>query len=402
MAAKYDNGLAALNSLLDAAESSPNRVRMPFAAINHAAMSAATLDEAYRLFDAAAGAGAIVVRYEKAGFGRRRPVKIALADADNLARFLGRPRAAATATEAVSRVRAELPDLPSVLSLSLEPMEQAWARSKTWRRIDPNDIAGAIQTFRIAAAILARNPADLIDERTFSARTVNDSKALRRRRDTVLAILIESGAVKPDATLESFGITAFPEHVQLRGPVALALPAHKLPLDLFDPSAAIPPEQVHLAELIRQPIYLLTIENKTSFQRYVRQIRDDSLIVFTSGFVSEPCASLLKRMVSAEIPWFHWGDIDAGGLSIFHWLETNVAHDRRITPHLMSRALAQEHGTTPLGSDPRLARIAQSRSAVADLAQWLAGDPEARILEQEVLDPVAPALSMSACGMPPL
>lgn len=135
---------------------------------------------------------------------------------------------------------------------------------------------------------------------------------------------------------------------------------------------------------------MCTIENKTSFQRYVRLIRDGSLVVFTAGFVSEPCTAFLKRIVAAEVPWFHWGDIDPGGLAIFNWLETNIAGNRPILPHLMTREIALSHGTEPVKSDPRLSRIAKSNSAVADLATWFLNDSEARILEQEMLDPVAP------------
>lgn len=397
MAAPHRTGLAALGALLDAADATPDRVRPPIAAIDHAAMAAAELEEAYAMFTQAERAGAVQIRYEKVGLARRRPAKIALVDPDKLALFLGRPRAAASAAAAVDAILQALPDFVPALKPAMDQMAGSWSRSKPWRRLEPSDVAGAVQAFQIAGELIKRDRTVLIDERTFVVRACGDTKALQKRRDTVLAILINAGLAQHDATLESFGVTAFPEHVHLRGPVSLRLETQDLPLDPFDPSAAIPPEQVNLAVISRTPAYLLTIENKTSFQRYVRQIRDGSLVVFTSGFLSEPCTALIARLASPEFPWFHWGDIDAGGLTIFEVLERTIARPAgiRIRPHLMTREIALAHGVEHPERDQRLITIAKSGSAVADLALWLSTDPEAMILEQEMLDPEGPRLPSS-------
>jgi len=335
---------------------------------------------------------------KRLGLARQRPSKIALADPDKLAAFLGRPRAAVKAADAAGEILRALPNLPDQLKSAFDLMSAAWARSKSWRRLEPGDIEGARQAFQLASTLLERDHTVLIDERSFSVRACGDTKALQKRRDAILAILIESHVAKPDATLESFGITAFPEHVQLRGPVVLRLTACDLALDLFDPSAAIPPEQVDLTALSGMPRYLITIENKTSFQRYVRQIRDGSLVIFTSGFLSDPSARLIARLASPNFPWFHWGDIDAGGLMIFHGLEEKIARPAgiKLLPHMMTREIALAHGTESPERDTRLNTIAKSQSAVADIAQWLAEDAAARILEQEMLDPEAPRLPPGA------
>jgi hypothetical protein len=398
MAVKHRTGIGALNALLDAADASPDRVRPPFAAIDHAAMTAAELEGTYAMFTQAERAGAIEIRYERVGLARQRPSKVVLADADKLAAFLGRPRAATKAADAAAEILRALPELPGQIKVAFDLMCAAWARSKSWRRLEPGDIDGARQAFQLAGALLERDHSILIDERSFSVRACGDTKALQKRRDTILAILIESHAAKPDTTLESFGVTAFPEPVQLRGPVVLRLARCDLALDLFDPSAAIPPEQVDLVALSGAPHYLITIENKTSFQRYVRQIRDGSLVIFTSGFLSDPCARLIAKLASPNVPWFHWGDIDAGGLTIFHGLEEKIARPAgiKILPHMMTREIALAHGAESPERDTRLNTIANSQSAVADIARWLAEDAGARILEQEMLDPKAPQLLSSA------
>ncbi|HVI90712.1 MAG TPA: Wadjet anti-phage system protein JetD domain-containing protein [Dongiaceae bacterium] len=390
MAVRRGSGLSVLNYLLDAVDAAPDRVRMPSVALDHGAMNSAERNEARVLLGRAADLGAIEIKYEKGDFSKNRPDKIRLKDPDLLANFLGRTRSASAASNAAGQVREALVGIPDMLLPSLEDMEKAWSRAKPWRRIEPNDVSTAVQVLRLAWRLLERDPSEIIDERTFSSRTVGDTKELGRREDAILGILVTAGAAPFGVSMGHFGVVAFPDHIQVRGPVSLATPSGMMNLEAFDPSAAIPPEQVELTELMRRPPYLLTIENKTSFQRYVRLIRDGSLVVFTSGFVSEPCAAFLKRIVAADIPWFHWGDIDPGGLTIFNWLEINIAGDRRILPHLMTREIALAHGTEPVKSDSRLSGIVKSNSVVADLAAWLLNDPEARVLEQEILDPVAP------------
>jgi len=393
MAVKRGSGLSALIYLMDAIDASPDRVRMPLVALDHSAMNAAERNEARSLLDRAAQIGAIEIRYEKGDFGKNRPDKIHLKDPDRLADFLGRERSARIASNAVEQVREALVGIPDALVPALEEMENAWSRAKPWRRIEQGDIGTAVRVLRLAWALLERDPSEIVDERTFSSRAIGDTKELGRRHEAVLGILIAVGAVPFGASLRHFGVLAFPDHIQARGPIALSTPLGTLNLEVFDPSAAIPPEQVELVEFTRSPPYLLTIENKTSFQRYVRQVRDGSLVVYTAGFVSESCANFLKRVAVAPVPWFHWGDIDPGGLAIFNWLEGNIGGGRPIRPHLMTREIALAHGTERVKRDSRLAGIIKSNSAVAELAAWFLNDPEARVLEQELLDPIAPMLT---------
>ena len=97
---------------------------------------------------------------------------------------------------------------------------------------------------------------------------------------------------------------------------------------------------------------------------------------------------LLKRLSKEidDVPFLHWGDVDAGGLRIFRYVEEIVA--RPLRPHLMTRELAERYGR-PCEPDDTLGPIAKSESAVADLARWLAYGPNPRTLEQEALDPVS-------------
>lgn len=105
---------------------------------------------------------------------------------------------------------------------------------------------------------------------------------------------------------------------------------------------------------------------------------------FPGGGVIELLSKVLTT-VSAEVPFLHWGDVDAGGVRIFRYLEENLPRGPR--PHLMTRDLAEQSGQ-PADADPSLASIARSDSAVR--AEWLAFGLDARHLEQEALEPKSP------------
>ena len=119
--------------------------------------------------------------------------------------------------------------------------------------------------------------------------------------------------------------------------------------------------------------------------------------MYTGGFPAAGVVELLSKILTvlpAEVPFLHWGDVDAGGVRIFRYLEENLPRGPR--PHLMTKELAGGSGQ-PAEADPSLASIARSDSAVRELAEWLAFGSDVRHLEQEALDPAIPSL---AVGLP--
>jgi hypothetical protein len=56
-------------------------------------------------------------------------------------------------------------------------------------------------------------------------------------------------------------------------------------------------------------------------------VEDGSLVVYTGGFPSAGVVDILSNVLRAlptDVPFLHWGDIDAGGLRIFRYLEENL------------------------------------------------------------------------------
>ncbi len=117
------------------------------------------------------------------------------------------------------------------------------------------------------------------------------------------------------------------------------------------------------------------------------------MVIYTGGFPSDSTLHAILTLARAtECPVFHWGDIDAGGIKIAYHIERALTKvGRRLQLHLMTPEIAVRHGL-PQSPTPVFRNFADSGSAVAGLAAFMASDA-ARTLEQEELDPVMPTVS---------
>lgn len=70
---------------------------------------------------------------------------------------------------------------------------------------------------------------------------------------------------------------------------------------------------------------IMTIENKANYEKM--QFRRDTLYIFCHGFFSQPERKFLSRVVElagTDTEYFHWGDMDYGGIRIFKFLQKNL------------------------------------------------------------------------------
>ncbi len=387
-----DAGVEFLERLLERSERNPDRSRPASAAPQYDKLSTAQqVGRFHGLMAAAERFGAVEVQRGRRDRGHLIE-RVRVRDPDLLARHLGRPTASTTA----QRAREELLPVaatgePWVASL-LDEMTGRWTRGEAAYRLTAAQAEATKEFFTLLASI-SRQEARGLDARTFSLRATNDTKAFDRHASR-LAAVVGAQTGQPggaaDVIWASIGLERFSHPVHLKGPVLVEGPTGLLVDGSATPFASVHPEMLPSLRINRRPAYVLTIENYASFNRQVREIESDGLIVYLGGFPAAGVIALLDRVLAgipSSVPFLHWGDIDNGGLRIFRLLEEVLP--RRPTPHLMTQQLAEIAGqpTTP---DPSLVSIARSDSAVAALAQWLAFDKAPMALEQEALDPVLP------------
>lgn len=388
-----DVGVEFLERLLERSERNPDRSRPASASPEYDRLS--TAQQVSRFHDLMAATekfGGVEVQWGKRDRSHLIE-RVRVRDAELLARHFGRSTAQAIA----QRVRAEL--LPvaatgeSWVAVLLDEMTARWARGEAAYRLTAGQADTAKEFFTLLAAI-SRKEAWGLDARTFSQRATNDTKAFDRhasRLATVVGVRIGQPGAAADVVWAHIGLERFSHPVHLKGPVAVEVASGLLIDGSAKPFASIHPEMLPQLSVLMRPTAVLTIENYASFNRQVREIEDGSLVVYTGGFPAAGVIELLAKVlatVPADVPFLHWGDVDAGGARIFRYLEENLP--RRPRPHLMTRELAEKTGQ-PADADPSLASIARSDSAIRDLAEWLAYGSDVRHLEQEALDPASPA-----------
>jgi predicted N-acetyltransferase YhbS len=214
-------------------------------------------------------------------------------------------------------------------------------------------------------------------ERKFSAQVFGDSKRFEDLRGAVVNILRrhdpESYIYGDDdrALLRARHLDRAPEYVPVAGPLALRIEDRLVDLTPFAPSVALS------AAMLREAVVsdcaahaVVTVENLTSFSEIAVAKPASILAIFTGGFASPTVISLLRNIRGAhsDLPFYHWGDLDAGGLRILAHLRKHLGE---IKPLAMDAATFDAHRkhARPLGKNERGA-LAQLReqAQLADCA----------------------------------
>jgi hypothetical protein len=387
-----DAGVEFLERLLERSERRPDRSRPASATPEYDKLSTAQqVGRFHELMAAAERFGAVEVQRGRKDRGHLIE-RVRVRDPDLLARHLGRPTAAAMAQRARDEVLPIAASGEPWVAGLLDEMTDRWARGETSYRLSAAQIDAAIEFFTLLAS-MSRHEARGLDARTFSFRVTKDTKAFDRHSSRVAAVLgVHLGlrGAAPDVIWSHIGLERFSHPVHLRGPVVVESPAGRLVHGNAKPFASVHPEMLPQLSVLETPTAILTIENYASFNRQVREIEDGSLVVYTGGFPSAgvvDCLSKVLRALPADVPFFHWGDVDAGGLRIFRFLEENLPRGPR--PHQMTRELTNSHGQ-PADPDSSLGSIAKSDSSISPLAHWLAFGDDVRHLEQEAIEPRSP------------
>jgi hypothetical protein len=393
-----DPGIAFLERLLLLSERNPDRTRPASATPNYDELRTASMVNRFQeRVQAAERAGAIGIRKGKRE--RRHLIeRVIVQDPMALARHLGRTPAPVVASQIKAALEPVVANAEGWLLEILERMERRWSRGEPAFRIPPDNVDLAREFLTLLAAISA-DQARGLDVRTFSLRATGNTKAFDRHSSRIAAVLAARFGhleIRPDLIWGRIGLERFGHPIHLKGCVVVEDELGVLVDGRALPFASLHPEMLPLLRLCGRPSLVITIENYASFNRYVREIDDGALVIYTGGFASVGVVDLLNallKLLGPAIPFYHWGDIDPGGLRIFRFLEENLP--RPPLPHLMDRAIAEAHGKQAV-RDATLGTLVGTDSAIAELAEWFSNGPAIKYLEQEALDPVSPLADKSA------
>lgn len=386
MARKFHNAENLLHDLLDRFETGTAH---PIGYPDYNGFADVTANDAFvKSIAEAKRIGGVEIVYGK---GRRHAElsHVRLVDAGLLYKYLGRTPARQAAAGVGETMLKDLDIHPKLRDTALSAIE-AWSRNRTWAHLGIDD-AASMRTAIILAQAIVDGSHHGLDYRTFSRRTVANSKALEKLEAAVLRLIAEvvdvplsSGA---RAAFAALGLERFGPPLLLSGEFLLDLQ----PVQPSLPYLGIPPTAIMRISFDKSPAYVLTIENFASFNRHVLEADPDrsGLVLYVGGYPSLATQKALAELASAlpeSVPFFHWSDIDPDGTWIFRTIERALG--RRLHPHLMSRELAEEFGDVACGVS-RLRPSETSTSLISDLVSYFS-EPGSKVMEQEQIDPQIP------------
>lgn len=162
-----------------------------------------------------------------------------------------------------------------------------------------------------------------ISLRKFSLAVLKDSKRLENVKTRLYHIITDyypESSTDEDEALASFNIIKNPGFLYLRGNLTIELNGQVIDLGRLNSPFSLMSENIAQLNILDiQDQQVLTVENLTSF--YDTKL-DDTLIIYLGGYHNALRRSLLTKIYSfnPSLPFFHFGDIDAGGFYIFYHL----------------------------------------------------------------------------------
>lgn len=289
-----------------------------------------------------------------------------------------------------------------------QAIANAWSDNKTFCGVKRDNADRVFDAMKAIEYIVQSSDTEPVpDMRTLSALLFGDSKRLENKSfssiirklmlphiDNDAAEILEDGG----KLLDYFGISKYPVVIRFKAEGRLHC---KGPIDLsaLHYGIGVSPDEVKGIEWDQKPPYVLFIENRASFERYVREINDPGVIIYTAGFPPRSWVRVIKIIIAELIgivPVYHWGDRDSGGYRILAFMAKQLNTD--IQPYLMGVEEKLENYVHE-GSDDRLVvelmkalESATEYPSISSLHAALSNIPIERLpwIEQEQISPISP------------
>jgi hypothetical protein len=291
-------------------------------------------DRAHERFLAAQQAGAVELKWSRQG-GEDRPLEIVrLCDLDKLAAFLGKHTVAQSIQQAeaiLARWRGRSERVGQIL--------ERWRSGKAVRGLSPSSAADFADALRVVdAAEMAADDDQVV--RVLSAQLFGDSKRIEhlvRHLDVFTAESLVAPARHWDEVFSPLGLVKEPQPFLMAGAGVLHLSgAEECPV--AQPFVGVASKAI--TGYRGAPAWILTIENLTTFHMATSALkgRSDGLVIYTGGMPSPAWARAYRsilRSLPADVPAYHWGDVDVGGFRIAAHIRRHVEAERDFLPWLM-------------------------------------------------------------------
>lgn len=170
-------------------------------------------------------------------------------------------------------------------------------------------------------------------KRLFSAKYLSHSKEFERKLQNVMITAakkycpdVEEG-MEASSVLSQLYIEDYSQQLWIKGDLRLELEGRKQDYSDFIYGAALNSQTLkHGVILPEQKLSkVITVENKANFE--TMKYEEGTLFIFTHGFLSPGEREFLRKLVETlpqDVEYYHTGDLDLGGIRIFHDIRTKV------------------------------------------------------------------------------
>ncbi|NLI12592.1 hypothetical protein Pmgp_00803 [Pelotomaculum propionicicum] len=289
-----------------------------------------------------AGRGLIEIRWVKHEEGNLiEKVALNTKAVGDAYRYLGRKPRAAAASEVCALARTYSAGAPSWAASFFSCMAERLSRGESVARyFDIGDLERVELLFKAVreAAVLK----DETPRRVFSQRVLGDSKAFdsvagslaRAARDFHPAFRAGEGEGEGERegweqkeVLAELGLVDNPQHLFISGPLKFSVEGRVVDTEVFTPDLGLPSEMVRQMEVLEiSAERVITIENLTAYYEFIKRHPGRFLTVYLGGYHNSPRRLFLTKLrgyleaAGREVAFYHWGDIDYGGFTIFNHL----------------------------------------------------------------------------------
>ena len=377
-----------IKGLVRVTEERPDRVRDASKRIDESKVPALDLNEFHQTLRHAENKGAIQLIWGKKDKSHVLEA-VKLLELDKACELLGITSSVQLTSHAFNYIDESLDIKANWVADVLTETKAQWLKRKRAFDVEVTEPEKLVNSI-VATQSLLEGKHTGLDMRTFSRRVLKDSKAIEKLKGSIIKLcrrVFDLDGLDSQQVLEAVGLQKFPQPILVSGSLKIAQTGACL--NEISPYIGLPPSEDFSVTIKKQPRYVLTIENLASFNLYVRQIKDDGLVIYTGGYPSTVVAGFMSHIgsqMNKNVPWYHWGDIDMPGLMILK--KVKEATGRDVIPHLMTAQLAQERGEKAK-TKPNIQQLLGCSGEIGVLARFLNGN-SAYTLEQEELEPKSP------------
>lgn len=186
---------------------------------------------------------------------------------------------------------------------------------------------------------------DDILKRNFSKMVFKDSKLFEKIENKVLKIIREyddsNSELNDEELLASFHIIKTPTFAYIKGGVLVKLKEQVIDLQKYGHEIAL--SSTALKDIDIVGVYakkVITIENLTTFVAFNKP---GYIVIYLGGYHNSVKRTLIKKIreFDTTIDFYHFGDIDVGGLQIYE--DLNLKTDIDFIPYMMDINTLKKH-----------------------------------------------------------